>query len=95
MVLGNSSNSPLLTLPSSVSQAFLISALLTLGPDNYLLLGAVPCIAGCLAASLASTHVESLVATPSCDNQKYLHKFPDVNGHAIYQLLKPELEASA
>lgn len=46
-----------------------------LGPDNFLLWGAVLDTAGCLAAFLAGIYLldtSSSFPSPSCDNQKYI-----------------------
>lgn len=56
---------------------FSTAALLTLGLNMSLSRGAILCIVGCLAASLASTHEKPVVPSiPSCDKKKKM--FPDI-----------------
>lgn len=61
-------------VPIGLKLRFSTLILMTFGGVSFFVVGAVPCIVGCLATSLASTHQMPVLHTPcSCyDNQKYL-----------------------
>ena len=74
-------------------QGLSILALLTFRAGQSFVVGAVLCIVGCSAASLASTH-EMPVAPPfpGCDNQKCIQTLPDVWGPGRDSKITPSWE---
>lgn len=66
-----------------VAQSFLVSALLIFWAEKILVVEAVLCFVGCLAASLASIYQMSVAPLHICGNQKCHQALSNVHGWCV------------